>query len=125
MPVILMGNFYFWQAKNDQFGLFYTIGDVANWKRHQRLDEILIFFFTHTTSEKSAKLFSKKLCHAIRARFIQRKLVINVHVSDIVFLQTTLQISCIVWVKIIKISSSHWWLFEFATSAILIHFGPL
>ena len=37
------------------------IGDVANWKRHQRLDEILIFFFTHTTSEKSAKLFSKKL----------------------------------------------------------------
>ena len=22
-----------------------AIGDVANWKRHQRLDEILIFFF--------------------------------------------------------------------------------
>ena len=36
-----------------------AIGDVANWKRHQRLDEILIVF-TRTTSEKSAKLFSKK-----------------------------------------------------------------
>ena len=38
---------------------FAQIGDVANLKRHQRLDEILIFFFTRTTSEKSAKLFSK------------------------------------------------------------------
>ena len=37
-----------------------TIGDIANWKRHQQLDEILIFFFffTRTASEKSAK-FSK------------------------------------------------------------------
>ena len=25
MPVILTGNFLFWQAKNDQFGLFYII----------------------------------------------------------------------------------------------------
>ena len=32
-----------------------SIGDVAKWKRHQRLDEIFIFFI-HTTSEKSAKL---------------------------------------------------------------------
>ena len=23
----------------------FTIGDVANWKHHQRLDEILFFFF--------------------------------------------------------------------------------
>ena len=37
---------------------------------------------------------------------------------DIVFLQTTLLISCIVWVKIIKILSSCWWCFELATSAI-------
>ena len=37
-----------------------SIGDVANWKRHQRLDKILIFSFTRTTLEKSAKLFSKK-----------------------------------------------------------------
>ena len=34
------------------------IGNVANWKRHQRLDEIFMFF-THTTLKKSAKLFSK------------------------------------------------------------------
>ena len=32
--------------------------DVANWKRHQRLDEILIFFYPHYIIE-SAKLFSK------------------------------------------------------------------
>ena len=48
-----------------------AIGDVANWKRHQRLDEILIVF-TRTTSEKTAKLFSKKKkkssCHTIRPR---------------------------------------------------------
>ena len=48
-----------------------AIGDVANWKRHQWLDEILNFFFYPTTSEKSAKLFSKKnSCHAIRPRNI-------------------------------------------------------
>ena len=45
-----------------------AIGDAANWKRHQRLDEILIFSFTRTTWEKSGNLFSKKLCHALRPR---------------------------------------------------------
>ena len=44
--------------------------------------------------------------------------LLNTHISDIVFLQTTLLISCIVRVKIIKISSSRWWHFELATSAI-------
>ena len=51
--------------------------------------------------------------------FIQHKLVINARVSDIVFVQTSLLISCIVRVEIIKISSSRWWRFELATSAIL------
>ena len=94
-------------------------------------------FFTHTTSEKSAKLFSKKLSHAIRlrnltqsclhsirllccARFIQHKLVINAHLLDIVFFQTALLIFFIVRVKRIKISSSRWWRFELATSAITL-----
>ena len=36
-----------------------NIGVVAHWKRHQRLDEIFIFF-TRTTSEISAKLLFKK-----------------------------------------------------------------
>ena len=58
------------------------------------------------------------------ARFIQHKLVINACVSDLVVLQTTLLISCIMWVKIIRISSSRWWRFEFETSAIEQHLLP-
>ena len=37
-----------------------NIGVVTHWKCHQQLDKIFIFFFTHTTSEISAKLFLKK-----------------------------------------------------------------
>ena len=37
-----------------------------------------------------------------------------------VFLQTTLLISCIVRVKIIKISSSRWWRFELVTSSAVV-----
>ena len=44
------------KAKSKGMG---TIGDVANWKCHQWVDEVLIFF-TRTTSEKSAKLFKKQ-----------------------------------------------------------------
>ena len=75
------------------------IADVANWKRHQRLDIIFISFYSHYVGE-SAKLFSKKLCHAIGprnltqscshsthllwcARFIQHTLVHkNGHISE-------------------------------------------
>ena len=79
---------------------FCRIADVAVTKRHQRLDKIWIIF-TRTSSRKSAKLFSRKLCHAIRpprlmqcslhsirfracyrcARFIQHTLVINACVT--------------------------------------------
>ena len=112
-----------------------VIGDVANWKHHQRLDEILIFFLPALHRSNQQSCLPKKLCHVIRPRnltksclhsihllqyacFIQHKLLINVRVSDIVFLQTTLLISCIMPVKIIKISSSHWWRLELARSAI-------
>ena len=76
------------------------------------------FIFTRTWSRNSAKLFSRKLCHAICPRnlmqscshsirkkcahFIQPMFVINARVSERVFLQTTLMIFCIVrelWVK--------------------------
>ena len=40
--------------------------DVAATKRHQWLDEIWVIF-TLTSLRKSAKLFSRKLCHAICA----------------------------------------------------------
>ena len=110
------------------------IGDVANWKHHQWLDEISIFFYPYYLREISKVVFKKTLAcntpsklsailfaqQTLAARFIQHKLVINAHVSDIVFLQTTLLISCIVWVKIIKISSSLCWRFELATSAIAL-----
>ena len=38
------------------------IGDVANWKRHQRVDEILIFFFfyLHYIREITKVVFKKK-----------------------------------------------------------------
>ena len=52
----------------------HAIGDVANWKCHQLLNEILDFFFTCTALEKSAKLFSKKLYHAIL--FVQHTLTV-------------------------------------------------
>ena len=77
---------------------------------------------THT--KHNAILFAQHTLAVVRAFHTAFKLVINARVSDIVFLQTTLLISCTVRVKIIKISSSHWWRFELATSAIkspLVH----
>ena len=37
------------------------IGDVANWKRHQWLDKILIFFYPHYIGEISKVVFKKSL----------------------------------------------------------------
>ena len=42
------------------------IGDDANWKCHQRLDEILILFYSHYIREISKVVF-KKLCHPIES----------------------------------------------------------
>ena len=123
---------------NEGLGQGFSIGDVANWKCHQRLDEILDFFYLHYIGEISKVVLKKTLsCNtptklnailfaqhtlAVMCSFHTAfKLVINACVSDILFLQTTLLISCIVRVKIIKISSSHWWRFELATSAIIIY----
>ena len=44
----------------------FAIADVAVRKCHQWLDEIWIIC-THTSYSKSAKVFSRKLCHAIYA----------------------------------------------------------
>ena len=33
-----------------------AIADVANWKRHQQLDEILIFFYPHYTGNQQSCL---------------------------------------------------------------------
>ena len=38
-----------------------TIGDVANWKRHQRLEKILIFFYSHYIREINKVVFKKAL----------------------------------------------------------------
>ena len=132
------------------------VGAVCNRRcclleRHQRLDEIWIFFLPalhwrnqhsclkkkthktywiwlillHSLTNLSCNTLAKLnaiLLRRIRllkcVRFIQHKLVKNARVSDIVFLHTTLLISCIVRVKIIKSLSSRWWRFELATSAI-------
>ena len=98
----------------------------------------MIFFNLHYIREISKVVLKKKtlvmqyaretlcnpVCLAYRllycTHFIQHKLVIYAHVYDIVFLQTTLLISCIVRVKIIKILSSRWWRFELATCAIAL-----
>ena len=37
-----------------------AIGDVANWKRHQRLDKIYFFFYLHYIGEISEVVFLKK-----------------------------------------------------------------
>ena len=37
-----------------------VIGNVANWKRHQRLDEIFIFFYPHYIGEISKVVFKNK-----------------------------------------------------------------
>ena len=44
-----------WQGPNT------PVGDVANWKRHQRLDEILIFFYPHYIRQISKVVFRKTL----------------------------------------------------------------
>ena len=60
----------------------------------------------NTLAKLNTILFAQRRLPVMHA-FIQHTLVINVRISGIVFLQTTLLISCIVGVNIIKISPSH------------------
>ena len=41
--------------------VLHRIGDVANWKRHQQLDEILRFFYPHYIAEIINVVFKKTL----------------------------------------------------------------
>ena len=113
----------------------FPIGDVANWKCHQWLDEILTFFYPHNIREISKVVFKKTLLCNTPAKlyaipFAQHTLAVMraFHTAQACYkcvhfwhsFLTTLLVSCIVRVKTIKISSSRWWRFELATSAIAV-----
>ena len=117
------------------------IADVANSKRHQWLDEILIIFTV--LYKKSAQSFVRKLCHKHahlqaslccmkRVHYSKRMLSNRIVLSfagvlhDIVFgKQLCRFLRCSASLKKIKISSSRWRRFQLATSPIgLFFFHP-
>ena len=104
-----------------------------NFKRHQGLNEILISF-THTTAGKSAKLFTRKPCHAIRLWNLTQSCEISMCAcynctrgfhTALAWQEFSCKQFCWFpgWMgKKIQISSSHWWSLKSAASAIPTYF---